>query len=49
MGSSLVKSLDGDFFNVMGFPVNKFSNEVTKILVGESGGGVNSSLRRAAV
>ncbi len=31
-GCSLVESITGDFFNVMGFPAHKFSVELKKIL-----------------
>lgn len=32
LGSSLVKSLNGDYFNVEGFPVYKFAVELRKFL-----------------
>ncbi len=32
LGSSLVKSIDGDFFNVEGFPAHKFAIELRKFL-----------------
>ena len=32
LGSSLVKSINGDYFNVMGFPVHKFSIELIEFL-----------------
>ena len=31
-GGSLVRSITGDYFNVMGFPVHKFCVELTKLL-----------------
>jgi septum formation protein len=32
LGSSLVKSIQGDYFNVMGFPVHKFSIELMSFI-----------------
>lgn len=32
LGATLVKSINGDFFNVEGFPAYKFSIELTKFL-----------------
>lgn len=34
LGGSLVSSISGDYFNVMGFPVHRFSVELTKLLDG---------------
>ena len=33
-GGSLVSSISGDYFNVMGFPIHRFSVELTKLLAG---------------
>lgn len=32
LGCSLVKSISGDYFNVMGFPAHKFAIELTKFI-----------------
>jgi septum formation protein len=32
LGSSLVKSINGDFFNVEGFPAHRFAVELRKFL-----------------
>ena len=32
LGSSIVKSINGDFFNVQGFPAHKFSIELKKFI-----------------
>lgn len=32
LGSSLVKSINGDYFNIEGFPANKFSVELKKFI-----------------
>ena len=39
MGATLVQSIEGDYFNVVGFPLHRFSLEMVDILqeLGESG------------
>ena len=32
LGCTLVKSIDGDFFNVVGFPAHKFADELKKFI-----------------
>ena len=34
-GGSLVRSISGDYFNVMGFPIHRFCVELTKLLAGQ--------------
>jgi len=31
LGGSLIDSIDGDYYNVVGFPLNRFSIEMIKI------------------
>ena len=33
MGGTLIKSISGDYFNVMGFPLNRFCREMTALLM----------------
>ena len=30
--ATFVKHIEGDFFNVMGFPLNAFANEISKLI-----------------
>ena len=36
VGASLVRGIQGDYFNVMGFPVHRFAEQLTKLLGPES-------------
>ena len=33
MGGTLIKSISGDYFNVMGFPLNHFCQEMRSLLL----------------
>ena len=33
MGGTLIKSISGDYYNVMGFPLNRFCREMTALLL----------------
>lgn len=32
LGGTLIESIDGDYYNVVGFPLHRFSVEIIKIL-----------------
>jgi len=32
LGGTLIESIDGDFYNVVGFPLHRFTVEIIKIL-----------------